>query len=45
MMFDFRRPIAAVIAALVTTTVLIVINFLFEHASGRGWMSPSNVQR
>ena len=36
-MFDFRRPIAAVLASLATTTVLTVINFLFEHASGRGW--------
>ena len=37
-MFDFTRPIAAVLASLATTTVLIVINFLFEHASGHGWM-------
>jgi hypothetical protein len=37
-MFDFRRPIAAVAAGLATTTVLIVINFIFEHASGQGWM-------
>jgi hypothetical protein len=36
-MFDFRRPIAAVMALLATTTVLIVINFIFEHASGRCW--------
>ena len=37
-MFDFSRPIAAVIAALATTTMLIVIDLMFEHASGRGWM-------
>ena len=37
-MFEFKRPIAAVLAGLATTTVLIVINFMFEHASGRGWM-------
>ena len=43
-MFDFRRPIAAVIAGLATTTLLIVINFIFEHATGRGWSWPSNVQ-
>ena len=36
-MSDFSRPIAAVIAGLATTTVLIVINFIFEHASGHGW--------
>jgi hypothetical protein len=36
-MFDFRRPIAAVLAGLATTTVVIVIHFIFEHASGRGW--------
>ena len=39
-MFEFRRPIAAVLAGLATTTVLIVINFMFEHASGRGWTEP-----
>jgi len=26
-----RRPIAAVLAAVATTTVFLVINFLFEH--------------
>ena len=31
-MFDFRRQIAAVMAGLATTTLLIVINFIFEHA-------------
>jgi hypothetical protein len=36
-MFDFRRLIAAVIAGLATTTLLIGINFIFDHASGRGW--------
>ena len=35
-MSDFR-PIPAVIAGLATTMVLIVINVIFEHASGRGW--------
>jgi hypothetical protein len=37
MMFIFRRPIAAVLAGLATTSLFFVINFLFEHASGRGW--------
>jgi len=36
-MFNFRRAIAAVMAGLATTTVVIVIYFTFEHASGRGW--------
>ena len=36
-MFDFRRPIAAVMAGLATMTLLIVINFIFAHATGRGW--------
>jgi len=37
MMFIFRRPIALVLAGLATSTLLFVINFLFEHASGQGW--------
>ena len=36
-MFDSGRLIAAVIAGLAATTVLIVINFIFEHVSGHGW--------
>ena len=33
-----KRPIAGLLAGLATTTVFMVINFLFEHASGQGWM-------
>ena len=31
-----RRPIAAVLASVATTTLFLVINFLFTHASGIG---------
>jgi hypothetical protein len=38
MMFIFKRPLAAVVSGLAVPTVLIVVDFLLEHASGRGWM-------
>jgi hypothetical protein len=36
-MFIFRRPIAVALAGLATATVFFIIDFIFEHASGRGW--------
>jgi hypothetical protein len=38
MMFIFKRPLAAVLSGLAIPTVLFVVDFVHEHASGRGWM-------
>jgi hypothetical protein len=37
-MFIFQRPLAAVLSGLAIPTVLIVVDSLIAHASGRGWM-------
>jgi hypothetical protein len=37
-MFIFKRPLAAVLSGLAIPTALVVVDFLLEHASGRGWM-------
>jgi hypothetical protein len=38
MVFIFKRPLAAVLSGLAIPTVLFVVDFLLEHAGGRGWM-------